>query len=288
MDKENRDKNNKFSLWCLVIWNVIIFGALLVVFGNLVLRRINSVSTNVEELVFLVLIPVFILVNIKKVYANIRRLYLSYQKNQKEEIFKAEAETERYAFIQMYRRLSIRRICLPLLIPVLYILVLMVLIPIATKGMLTSETVLVMFSQRSTQIAFLPLIVTPVFISIKVYFSSRYNLDMLREIYDSLSAKEMAKIDSIKERQVGYVFTGKFLINWDGNLNIVPLNEIREIRYIRYFYFILYGTRLKITCNKNYVIWNYGPSEEEWAERGFLPPDKISGRSISINIQLPH
>ena len=197
-------------------------------------------------------------------------------------------ETERYAFIQMYRRLSIRRICLPLLIPVLYILVLMVLIPIATKGMLTSETVLVMFSQRSTQIAFLPLIVIPILISIKVYSSSRYNLDMLREIYDSLSAKEMAKIDSIKERQVGYVFTRKFLINWDGNLNIVPLNEIREIRYIRYFYFILYGTRLRITCNKNHVIWSYGPSEEEWAERGFLPPDKISGRRVSINIQLPH
>lgn len=283
MDKENRDKNNKFSLWCLVIWNVIIFGALFVVFGKLLQRRISGFSTGVEELIFLILIPVFILVNIKKVYANIRQLYLSYKGDKM-----LKDETERYAFIQMYRRLSIRRICLPLLIPVLYILVLMVLIPIATKGMLTSETVLVMFSQRSTQIAFLPLIVIPVFISIRVYFSSRRNLDMLREIYDSLSAKEMAKIDSIKERQVGYVFTQKYLINWDGNLNIVPLNEIREIRYIRYFYFILYGTRLKITCNKNHVIWNYGPSEEEWAERGFLPPDKISGRSISINIQLPH
>ena len=288
MDKENRDKNNKFSLWCLVIWNVLIFGALLVVFGNLVLRRINSISTNVEELIFLVLIPVFILVNIKKVYANIRQLYLSYQKNQKEEIFKAEAETERYAFMQMYRRLSIRRICLPLLIPALYILILMVFIPIATKGVLTSKTVLMMFNQRLMQLAFLPIIIIPVFISIKVYFSSRYNLDMLREIHDSLSDKEMAKLDSIKERQVGYVFTRKFLINWDGNLNIVPLNEIREIRYIRYFYFILYGTRLKITCNKNYVIWHYGPSEEEWMERGFLPPDKISGKNVSINIQLPH
>lgn len=283
MDKGNKDKNNKFSLWCLVIWNVLIFGALFVVFGKLLQRRISDFSTGVGELIFLILIPVFILVNIKKVYANIRQLYLSYKGDKM-----LKDETERYAFIQMYRRLSIRRICLPLLIPVLYILVLMVLIPIATKGMLTSETVLVMFSQRSTQIAFLPLIVIPILISIKVYFSSRYNLDMLREIYDCLSAKEMAKIDSIKERQVGYVFTQKYLINWDGNLNIVTLNEIREIRYIRYFYFILYGTRLKITCNKNYVIWNYGPSEEEWAERGFLPPDKISGRSISINIQLPH
>ena len=165
MDKGNKDKNNKFSLWCLVIWNVLIFGALLVVFGNLVLRRINSVSTGVEELIFLILIPVFILVNIKKVYANIRQLCLSYKGDKM-----LKDETERYAFIQMYRRLSIRRICLPLLIPVLYILVLMVLIPIATKGMLTSETVLVMFSQRSTQIAFLPLIVIPILISIKVYF----------------------------------------------------------------------------------------------------------------------
>ena len=283
MDKGNQGKNNKFSLWCLVIWNVLIFGALLIVFGKLLQRRISGISAGVEELIFLILIPVFILVNIKKVYANIRQLCLSYKGDKM-----LKDETERYAFIQMYRRLSIRRICLPLLIPVLYILVLMVLIPIATKGMLTSETVLVMFSQRSTQIAFLPLIVIPILISIKVYFSSRYNLDMLRGIYDCLSAKEMAKIDSIKERQVGYVFTRKFLINWDGNLNIVPLNEIREIRYIRYFYFILYGTRLRIACNKNYVIWNYGPSEEEWAERGFLPPDKISGRSVSINIQLPH
>ena len=192
MDKENRDKNNKFSLWCLVIWNVLIFGALLIVFGKLLQRRISGISAGVEELIFLILIPVFILVNIKKVYANIRQLCLSYKGDKM-----LKDETERYAFIQMYRRLSIRRICLPLLIPVLYILVLMVLIPIATKGMLTSETVLVMFSQRSTQIAFLPLIVIPILISIKVYFSSRYNLDMLRGIYDCLSAKEMAKIDSI-------------------------------------------------------------------------------------------
>ena len=283
MDKGNKDKNNKFSLWCLVIWNVIIFGALFVVFGKLLQRRISGFSTGVEELIFLILIPVFILVNIKKVYANIRQLYLSYKVDKM-----LKDETERYAFIQMYRRLSIRRICLPLLIPALYILILMVFIPIATKGVLTSKTVLMMFNQRLMQLAFLPIIIIPIFISIKVYFSSRYNLDMLREIHDSLSAKEMAKLDSIKERQVGYVFTRKFLINWDGNLNIVPLNEIREIRYIRYFYFILYGTRLKITCNKNYVIWHYGPSEEEWMERGFLPPDKISGKSVSINIQLPH
>ena len=283
MDKENRDKNNKFSLWCLVIWNVIIFGALFVVFGKLLQRRISGFSMGVEELIFLILIPVFILVNIKKVYANIRQLYLSYKGDKM-----LKDETERYAFIQMYRRLSIRRICLPLLVPALYILVLMVFIPIATKGVLTKEAVLMMFNKRPMQLAFLPIIIIPVFISIRVYFSSRHNLDMLREIYDSLSAKEMAKIDSIKERQVGYVFTQKYLINWDGNLNIVPLNEIREIRYIRYFYFILYGTRLKITCNKNHVIWNYGPSEEEWAERGFLPPDKISGRIVSINIQLPH
>ena len=219
MDKGNKDKNNKFFLWCLVIWNVLIFGALLVVFGNLVLRRINSVSTGVEELIFLILIPVFILVNIKKVYANIRQLYLSYKGDKM-----LKDETERYAFIQMYRRLSIRRICLPLLIPALYILILMVFIPIATKGVLTKEAVLMMFNKRPMQLAFLPIIIIPVFISIRVYFSSRRNLDMLREIYDSLSAKEMAKIYRIIVRQVGFFFTLKYLIMFYGKLNIVPLN----------------------------------------------------------------
>ena len=48
---------------------MLIFGALLVVFGKLLQRRISGISTGVEELIFLILIPVFILVNIKKVYS---------------------------------------------------------------------------------------------------------------------------------------------------------------------------------------------------------------------------
>ena len=167
MDKENRDKNNKFSLWCLVIWNVIIFGALFVVFGKLLQRRISGFSTGVEELIFLILIPVFILVNIKKVYANIRQLYLSYKGDKM-----LKDETERYAFIQMYRRLSIRRICLPLLIPALYILVLMVFIPIATKGVLTKEAVLMMFNKRPMQLAFLPIIIIPVLSALEYIFQA--------------------------------------------------------------------------------------------------------------------
>jgi len=113
-------------------------------------------------------------------------------------------------------------------------------------------------------------------------------MEMLRKIYNHLSTQELEEIDRIKEKKVAYVFTKEFLINWDSSLNIVPLDEIKKIEYIRYFYFLLYGTRLKITCNKKYVIWVYGPSEAEWIERGFLPPSKKSEKKVSFNVHLPN
>ena len=51
---------------------------------------------------------------------------------------------------------------------------------------------------------------------------------MLRKIYNHLSTQELEQIDRIKEKQVAYVFTKEFLINWDSSLNIVPLDEIKR------------------------------------------------------------
>lgn len=43
------------------------------------------------------------------------------------------------------------------------------------------------------------------------------------------------------------------------------------------------GTKLKITGVEKYVLWNHGPTSEEWIERGFpLPKDK--SRSVRMNI----
>lgn len=241
-----------------------------------------------EELIFLVLIPLFLIVNIKPFVTNIRKLYLSYRKNRKDEILKYESESGRYAFIEMYQRLSRRRTGLILLLPLLYISILVVFIPIASKGVLSWKSVLMLFDKRSIQLVFLPLVLIPAFISLRIYVLSRNNTDMLKQIYDRLSIQEVENIDRIKEKQMAYVFTGEFLINLDGCLNIVPLKEIQKIEYKRYFYFLMYVTRLRISCNKKYVIWNYAPSEAEWIERGFPVSGKNSGKSVSCNIQLPH
>lgn len=175
-----------------------------------------------------------------------------------------------------------------MLLPLLYLVVLAVLLPIASKGVISWESALELFNHRSMQLAFLPFVLLPSLISLRIYFASRHNIYMLMQIYDRLSAEELENIDSIKEKQMAYVFTKEFLINWDGCLNIVVLEEIKKIEYIGYFYFLIYGTRLSISCNKKYEIWSYGPSEAEWVERGFLSPKQKAEKSISFNIQLPH
>ena len=286
MDEKNL--NNRKSMYCLLIWNVFIYGILIFLFVNLLKRRISGVADSMEESVFLILIPTFLIVNIKPVFTNIKKLYCSYQENPPDEKPECETKAGRYAFMRMYRRLSIRRICLVLSLPLLYLVVLAVLLPIASKGVISWESALELFYNRSMQLAFLPFVLVPSLISLRIYFASRYNIYMLMQIYDRLSVEELENIDSIKEKQMVYVFTKEFLINWDGCLNIVVLEEIKKIEYVGYFYFLIYGTRLSISCNKKYEIWSYGPSEAEWVERGFLPPDKKAEKSISFNIQLPH
>ena len=247
-----------------------------------------GISVGAEELFFLILIPIFLLINLKSTFINIKKLYIKYHENLNDEAVSYESEINRYAFMNMYQRLSRRRVCLPLIFPLLSITILAILLPIVSKGVFSWEAVFIMFNHFSIQLAFLLSILVPPIISLKIYFSSRHNMEMLRKIYNHLSTQELEQIDRIKEKQVAYVFTKEFLINWDSSLNIVPLDEIKKIEYIRYFYFLLYGTRLKITCNKKYVIWVYGPSEAEWIERGFLPPSKKTGKKVFFNVQLPN
>jgi hypothetical protein len=285
---DEKKKNNRLSMYCLLIWNVFIYGILIFLFVNLLKRRISGASESIEESVFLILIPVFLIVNIKPVFLNIRKLYSSYQNDTVDEKSEYEAKANRYAFMNMYRRLSIRRICLVLSLPLLYLIMLAVFLPIASKGVISWKFALELFYNRSMQLAFLPFVLVPSLISLRIYFASRHNIYMLMQIYDRLSVEELENIDSIKEKQMAYVFTKEFLINWDGCLNIVPLKEIKRIEYVGYFYFFIYGTRLRLSCNKKYVIWSYGPSEAEWVERGFLSPKQKAEKSISFNIQLPH
>lgn len=285
--KNHKDKKNRFSLWSLVVWNMLILGALLFVLGKLLLGRFIGAPARIEELFFFVLISVFLIVNIKPVFGNVKKLYLSYRESAPDEIVQSESEMERYAFMNMYQKLSRRRICLPLMFPLLSIVALAVLLPILGRGIFSWQSVLMLFEHRSIQLAFLPAVLIPLFISLRVYISSNRNLDMLQQVYNCSQRQELEVIDGIKEKQAAYVFTRDFLVNWDGSLNIVPLKEIKNIEYIKYFYLFIYGTRLRIRCNKKYVIWHYGPSGVEWIERGFILPGGQSEKSVSCEVNLP-
>lgn len=285
--KKHKDKKSKFSLWSLVLWNMSIWGVLFFVFGKLLLRRFIETSARIEELFFLVLIPVFLIVNIKQILRNVKKLYLSYRESSPDEIVQNEPETDQYAFMNMYQKLSRRRMCMPLIFPLLCIGALAVFFPILSRGIFSWQSVLMLFNHRPIQFAFLPAVLIPLFISLKIYRSSNRNLDMLQQVYDCSQRQEIEAINSIKEKQAAYVFTGDFLINWDGSLNIVPLKEIKKIEYIKYFYLFLYGTRLRIRCDKKYVLWAYGPSGTEWVARGFILPDGQSEKSVSYEINLP-
>ncbi len=122
----------------------------------------------------------------------------------------SDTKADRYAFMRMYRRLSKRRICLVLLLPIFYIVVSILLLPIVNKGVISWESALELFYNRSMQLTFLPCVLVPSLISLRIYFASRYNIYMLMQIYDRLSVEELENIDSIKEKQMVYVFTKEF------------------------------------------------------------------------------
>lgn len=284
MNSGNRNDKNRFSLLSLIIWNALIFTTLMFVLLNLLQRVFIEAIFGVEELIFFVLIPILLIINIRVIFINIKKLTLSSRENQDGEMLKIEFKPDRYAFMNMYQKLSMRRICLLLFLPLLFAFVFVGFFSFLSRGHFLWESVHTMFTYRSIFFSFLPVVFIPTFISLKIYLSSRYNIEVLSQIYANLSKEEQEDIDCIKEKQAAYVFTEEFLINWDGCLNIVPLNEIRSIAYINYFYFIIYGTRLKITCNKKYVIWRYGPSEVEWINRGFMKSHGKKGKEVSFDI----
>lgn len=284
-----KKNNEKFGLWSLVIWNLTLFFITLIVFIKLLLEYINKGLNAPKEYIIFIVIGLFIIVNVKPTLKNIKKLYLYYRvdENEKkqEEIFISE-----YRFMKMYQKLSLRRIFLVLILPLA-----MILSVFLTFFIFAGRLVHFGFSASSWEFVFsiiptaclVGIIVISLFLFLKIYLSQKHNVELLFRIYDIATEEEIKTLDSIQEKQYGYVFTKDFLINWDSTLNIIPLKEIKEIKYIKYFYLIIYGTRLRIKCNKKYTIWVYGPSEDEWIKRGFLSADKRSGKSVNMDINIP-
>lgn len=207
--------------------------------------------------------------------------------NDIEPVSSMETGPEPYAFMWMYEALSRRRICMPLLFPLLSVLALVISFSVLSRGAISRSFVLEMFTHPSIQLAFFPAVVIPILISFTLYCSNHRNLDMLRRVYDTCRTEEQLAIDAIKKSDASYVFTSFFLLNWDGGLTIIPLKEIEQIEYVRYFYFFLNGTKLRIRANKTYVIWAHGPAGSEWVARGFSLPSEQSEKKVSYEVNLP-
>ncbi|RRD40898.1 hypothetical protein EII29_00145 [Leptotrichia sp. OH3620_COT-345] len=277
-------KNKKMGLWSTVIWNLTLFGIVIILFIYFLLRYINKGLNTPEEYIFLIVIGLFIIANINPTFKNIKKIYL-YYKEEREEIFICEC-----SFMKMYQKLSLRRMFLALILPLAMILATLLTFLIfanqifSRREMLHSWTFIFSIIPKDF---FMVIIILSFFLFLKIYLIQKYNIELLFKIYDTATQEEIEILDSIQEKRHGYVFTKNFLINWDGFLNIIPLKEIKEIKYIKYFYLVVYGTRLRIKSDKKYTIWAHGPSEDEWIERGFLSPQKKSGKSINMDINIP-
>ncbi len=286
-------KNNKsnLSLWALVLWNIFIFAGVTFIFIKLLIKKIAGDFPSIEENIILIALPIFLLVNSKAVIKNIMRLYFSYKNDQINDEIKENFIENRKEFFNMYRKVSYRRMFTVLIFPMASIIIVIFSIPIFSNGNVSWEQILNSWQTIFSHIpiwTLLCLIVPSVLLFIKIYISMERNTNMLFRVYEFATDKEIKTLDSISEKQVGYVFTRDFLINWDGNLNIIPLKEIKKLQYINYFYLFLYGTRLKIISDKKYTLWHYGPSESEWIKRGILPQNDNLEKQIYMDVNIPY
>ncbi len=189
-----------------------------------------------------------------------------------------------YKFLKMYKNVCTKRILGVLLYPLISIIAVGGVLYFMVGGKLSTDDVFRILHLEY----FIVLEVLMLGLALKIHISKEHNLNLLYTIYQNASSDEIADIGSIKERGGGYIFTKDYLINWDGALNIVPLGEIEKIKYVGYFYLVLYGTKLKIKCKRRtYTITYYGPSSREWINRGFMDDDGRGDKEVIANVEIP-
>lgn len=266
-------KTKKSSLWGLVIWNVSLLLVLSVVFVKLLLKKVNDSwnFSSIEELIFLVGMGILMIVLLKPTFGNIRKLKASYSGVDAE-----DSKAITYAFQNMYEELSNRRIILLFLSPLISFIILVIVsfIMIRSSGFIANDTMSIMievFANTTIWLTFMVVAIICLLLALKTRTAKNNNIAMLQKVYASASEEEIQKLDSIKEGYRGFVYTDQYLVNWSGFLNIVPLSEIETIRYVKYFYLVLYGTKLVIKRKngKKHTITDYGPNGAEWIKRGY-------------------
>ena len=279
-------KKKRISAFALVIWNFILYGAIIILFLNLLFRKLEGKTESIEENVFLVAIPIFLIATLRAVIKNAKALYLCYK--DEENVVKEEVILNEYKFLEMYKKVSRRRMSMVLIFPFIATVSIVFFSLLIASPNIPKEIIINIWGKMFSAVPITYIIsfmILPLILFIKIYLSYTHNKNLLAQIYDAMSDKEIESLDNIGEKQCGYVFTKDFLINWDGFLNIIPLSKITKLEYISYFYLLVYGTRLRITADKKYRIWSYAPAKDEWIRRGFVSP---SGKGdVNMNVQTP-
>ncbi len=67
-------KKKRISAFALVIWNFILYGAIIILFLNLLFRKLEGKTESIEENVFLVAIPIFLIATLRAVITKMRKM----------------------------------------------------------------------------------------------------------------------------------------------------------------------------------------------------------------------
>lgn len=281
----------RLGLWFDGLWSGSLYLGFVFLLIKMVIGVIQGDIKDLEIYPAILLLLVLLLSTIKGVTGNIRKLYLSYHDNEREEEESGAIYTiSKYNFMEMYRKLSNRRILVVGLAPLIMNLSLMLALPIASKGKISYGLV---FGSWQVFFTFMPIkffiLIMTLFalFSIKIFACKLANIEKLQYIYENASQAEIREIDQISEKQYAYVFTKDFLLNYDGFLNIIPLKEIKTINYVSYFWGMVSGTRLKIWGDKKYTLWAFGPAESEWIKRGFLKAGQGKEKNVKMVVHGP-
>lgn len=283
----------KRELYFLIVWNILIFlGLSIFLIFNLLNKNIDF--SDISEYLFLIIIGITLLISLITIIKKIKLLKTF--SNKPDNIIKIpEKEIYDYKFLNMYKKIIHRRMLI-IFVPIVFSFVIIIFLYTVISKIQDKDgeilSLIYMEGSRTFFVTFFPCLI----IFFTIYISNTRKIRMFQKVYDFASREELNDLDETESLTESYspkpkyVFTRKFFINWDGFLNIFTLEEIEKVKYKKYNYLLIYGTKLVI-CLKNgkkKTIRYAGPSENEWKKRNFIVEKKpnVQGE-VDYNINLP-
>ena len=295
----NNEKNNnsKLSLWASFLWTLMWVIAVFFVFVYSVYTILSSEVQAIEPFIFAVVSLGFfiytLLADIKK-GKELRKAFYSHGKPIAESPI-AEVIPGKREFYEKYRLLSKKRILCVCIYPVLMCVATVSILCISLFGQQWQSWSGLISTLVQSSGMFLAVMLCLIFPALLLLLwmtiSVQRTLRLLSEAYDNANKEEWEALNKIQIREFTFLFTRKHFINWDGALHVIRLEDIKFIRYKRYFLLLAGGTRLVVTDSfgRKHHIWHNGPSVRQWDERGFSDCIKEGRKNgqVYIDTHLP-